>query len=67
MLELTEQQRHALGEGPLRFIDPETQENYVVVRAEQFDQMRAVIDGITRRAGWDDPKLNEYERYRKQS
>jgi hypothetical protein len=29
--------------------------------------MRAVIDGATRRAGWDDPKLEAYEQYRKQS
>jgi hypothetical protein len=29
--------------------------------------MRAIIDGLTRRAGWDDPKMDEYEIYRKKT
>lgn len=68
MIELTEQQRLALGtEEPPRLLDPQTQETYVLVRADVYERMRAVIDGITRRAGWDDPKMDEYERYRKKS
>lgn len=68
MIELTEQQRKALGTEELpRVVDPQTQETYVLVRADIYERMRAIIDGITRRAGWDDPKLDEYERYRKQS
>src|SRR4051794_11496717 len=52
MIELTEQQRLALGmEEPPRLLDPQTQETYVLVRADVYERMRAVIDGMTRRAG----------------
>jgi hypothetical protein len=39
----------------------------VVLRADIYDRLRAVVDGVTRRAGWDDPALDAYERYRKTS
>jgi hypothetical protein len=45
--------------------DPETGQEYVLVPAEQYEKLRAVVDGITRRAGWDDPALDVYEQYRK--
>lgn len=68
MIELTEGQRQELeGAEPARARDPQTNETYVLVRADVFERMRAIIDGVTRRAGWDDPKLDEYERYRKKS
>ena len=51
--------------GPARARDPKTNDTYVLVRAEVYDRMRAVIDGYTRRAGWDDPALDVYEQYRK--
>ncbi len=67
-IELTEQQRRLLtqaGDGPLTVTDPDTRTEYVLVRADEYAKLRAVVDGMTRRAGWDDPGLDEYERYRK--
>jgi hypothetical protein len=66
MIDLTEEQRRELEQPePVRARDPKTGEVYVLVRADVYDRMRAVIDGTTRRAGWDDPELDVYERYRK--
>jgi hypothetical protein len=67
MIELTQEQRRALNEGdaPPTVVDPETKETYVLVRADVYARFRAVADGVARRAGWDDPALDEYERYRK--
>jgi hypothetical protein len=68
MIELTEQQRQAMsGECPPRVRIPQTNEMYVLIRADVYEQMRAIIDGVTRRAGWDDPKLDDYEQYRKRA
>ncbi len=65
MIELTEEQRQELeSPEPARARDPKTNETYVLVRADVYERMRAVIDGYTRRAGWDDPELDVYERYR---
>jgi hypothetical protein len=49
-----------------RWIDPETGQEFVLVPTEQYEMIRAVVDGITRRAGWDDPALDVYEQFRKQ-
>jgi hypothetical protein len=66
MIDLTQEQRAALnGEMPPRVRDPQTNETYVLVRAEDYERMRKIVDGITRRAGWDDPALDVYEKYRK--
>ena len=66
MIELTQQQRQELnGPEPLRLRDPDTNETYVLVRADVYERMRAIIDGYTKRAGWDDPALDVYEQYRK--
>jgi len=65
MIELTEEQRRELnGTEPLA-VNPDTNETFVLVRKDGYQWMRAIIDGITQRAGWDDPKLDEYECYRK--
>jgi hypothetical protein len=67
-IELTEQQRRALaeaGDTPPTVTDPETATEYVLVRADVYAKLRAVVDGMTKRAGWDDPALDDYERYRK--
>jgi hypothetical protein len=65
MIELTQEQRQELdGPEPVRVRDPMTNETYVLVRADIFERMRAVIDGYTRRAGWDDPEFDVYEAYR---
>ena len=67
MIELTEEQRRELGTpDPVRVRDPETNETYVLVREDAYRKMREVIDGVTRRAGWDDPALDVYEQYRDQ-
>lgn len=66
MIELTEEQRRELdNREPVRARDPKTGDTYVLVRADVYERMRAVIDGYTRRAGWDDPELDIYEQYRK--
>jgi hypothetical protein len=67
MVELTHEQRLELGKAePVQIRDPHTNETYILVRADIYERMRAIIDGITKRAGWDDPTLDEYEQYRKQ-
>ncbi len=70
MIELTEIQRKALaeaGDTPPTVVDPQTKQAYVLVPAEVYARLRAVVDGVSRRAGWDDPALDDYERYRKSS
>jgi hypothetical protein len=67
-IELTESQRRALAEaaGILPTVtDTETDTEYVLVRADEYARLRAIVDGMTKRAGWDDPTLDDYERYRK--
>ena len=67
-IELTEPQRRALaeaGDAPPTVTDPDTRTEYVLVRADVYARLRAVVDGIATRAGWDDPQLDDYERYRK--
>jgi hypothetical protein len=66
MLELTSEQRREL-EGP-EFAgarDPETGQVYILVHAEQYEKIRKIIDGVSRRSGWDEPEMDEYEIYRK--
>ncbi len=36
-------------------------ETYVLVRDDYYQQMRKILDGMTRSAGWDDPSLDDYE------
>ncbi len=65
---LTDDQRRALaeaGDRPPTLTDPATATEYVLVRADVYAKLRAVVDGLTARAGWDDPALDAYERYRK--
>jgi hypothetical protein len=68
MITLTEEQRAELDQpDPVHVLDPKTNETYVLVRADAYARMRAFIDGYTRRAGWDDPELDVYEKYRKKA
>ena len=51
-IELTEQQRRALaeaGDTPPTITDPETNTEYVLVRADVYAKLRAVVDGMTKR------------------
>jgi hypothetical protein len=66
MIELTDEQRQELERpGEARARDPKTNETYVLVRADIFERMRTILDGQTKRSGWDDPALDIYETYRK--
>ena len=66
MIDLTDEQQHELGKAePAKLRDPSTNETYVLVRADVYERMRTILDGATRRAGWDDPALDAYEQYRK--
>ena len=68
MIELTLGQRQELQESQhTRVHDPETGQTYILIRSEVYEKMRAIIDGMTRRAGWDDPKMDDYEIYRKKT
>ena len=62
MLELTEEQRRQLQNG----LAVEIADGYVVLPKDVYDRLRAIAEGVSRRAGWDDPALDAYERYRKQ-
>ena len=65
---LTEEQRRELeGPEPAQAIDPKANETYVLIRADVYERMRRMLDGFAQRAGWDDPELDVYEKYRKPS
>ena len=50
-----------------RVRDLETEQTYVLIRADVYGQMRTIIEGMTRRAGWDDSQMDDYEIYRKKT
>ncbi len=56
MIELTEEQRREVRrvDGPVRLTDPETKAEYVVLKAEVYEQMRRVFEEV-------DPSLYEFE------
>ena len=79
MVELTQEQRHALAgtDSPV-FVDPDTQQSYVLVRKEVFDRMKGLLYDDSewtsdeqlrllaesgRRAGWDAPDMDVYDHY----
>jgi hypothetical protein len=59
---------------PVRVVNPRTREEYVLLRAEVYEKVknlfadgplseeerRAIIAGVWRRAGWDDPAMDDY-------
>jgi hypothetical protein len=74
---LTDEQRQAIAAQPgvpLRVVDPQTNETYVLLRAEEYERMKAALEGeppspqerlfqfreFGRRAGWDDPEMDVY-------
>lgn len=78
MTTLTTEQRNLLqqaGGDVLRLVDPDTQQQYVLMRAEIYDQLctgNAELDPrelypalhrALRDEGWDDPQMDEYNRY----
>ena len=79
-LQLTEEEKRQvrLANGkPVRLTDPENSQEYVLLRAEVYDRLKALLydDGdVDVAAGypladevmkedWDDPKMAEYDRY----
>jgi hypothetical protein len=78
MSTLTDEQRqlirHAGGE-PLRLLDPETNQQYVLLPAEDFDRFKGVLNELEPRElypaleralgdeGWNDPHMDDYNRY----
>ena len=77
MIELTQEQRHAIAgaESPV-VLDPETKESYVLVRKEVFDRIKALLYDDSdwtsdeqlrllaesgKRAGWDAPEMDVYD------
>jgi hypothetical protein len=77
MIELTAQQQKLLdaGESPPRVLDPRTSQAYVLVSAELYERLKQLLDpgplteeerrivlqGIWRRANWDDPHMTDYD------
>jgi hypothetical protein len=75
---LTVEQRDLLkqsGGEPVRLLDPDTNQEYVLLHAEVYNQLRAVLTDLDPRElypalhrtlrdeGWDDPQMDEYNRY----
>lgn len=76
-VDLSPEQRNALahaGSTPIQVVDPQTQEAYVLLRAEVYEQVRRVLDdnfdvrdayplmdAAARAAGWDDPAEDLYD------
>ena len=78
MIELTNEQHQALeqhGAEPVRAIDPATNAEYVLLRAELYDRLKALLSEdaewsegayaaameIFARDGWDDPRMDTYD------
>jgi hypothetical protein len=80
-MELTEEQlrkvREANGDA-IMLTDPETQQEYVLIRADVHERLKALIYDDSpptdeekrqqlaqsgRRAGWDDPEMDIYDNY----
>lgn len=60
MIELTTEQAKALAgqSGPVEVRHPQTQESFVLLRKEVFEQIKAWIAPLNR--GWDDPQMDVY-------
>ena len=78
MVMLTVEQRNLLKQmsgGPFRLVDPDTNQEYVLLPADVYEQFRSVLSDLDPRdlypalhralrdEGWDDPQMDEYNRY----
>jgi hypothetical protein len=81
MLELSPEQRQAVREShgdSVRLTDPDTEQEYVLVRAETYERLESLLGNDSdwtaeerlqllaesgRRAGWDAPEMDVYENY----
>ncbi|OWK38633.1 hypothetical protein [Fimbriiglobus ruber] len=59
---------------PVRLIDPASHREFVLLRAEVYERVRELLEDVRPRdaypaidqafaAGWDDPKMDDYDRY----
>jgi hypothetical protein len=77
-IELTEAQRQAIASAadmPPRLVDSAANVTYVLLRADIYERLERLLDDEYRpsaaypaidrafAAGWDDPKMSEYDRY----
>lgn len=76
MIELTQEQRKAMNEqSDVRLIDPQTNETFVLIRAEVYDRLRQLLSNdsefsaedaipllneVLGKEGWDDPEMDIY-------
>ena len=58
MIELSHEQREAVngGENPVRVVDPASQHEYILIRAEAFEKMKRLLE-----AEVVDPSFYEFE------
>src|SRR5437762_13266626 len=78
MSALTQEQCQLLrqsGGGPVRLLDPDTNQQYVVLQAEAYDRLQSVLgepdprevypalDRALRDEGWNDAQMDDYNRY----
>jgi len=75
MVNLTPQQLDSIKHGqPLRFVDPESGDEFVVIRADVFDRVKLMIDDSdldsaetlplvwqTMKEDWEDPSMDVYD------
>jgi hypothetical protein len=69
MIELTAEQAQAMQAqetGPLQVLNPRTGEVYVLIRQDVYQLTCNIVSGPNR-AGWDDPEMDVYEKYRKKT
>lgn len=80
---LTADQKNALERGePVRLTEPETHTDCVLIRADVYERVKTIVYNDAplspeerlaairyagERADWNDPELDVYEQYRKQS
>jgi hypothetical protein len=76
MIQVTKEQHDSLaGEENPKVIDPATKTEYVLVRADLYEQLRSLVDddfhvsdaypAVARAVAplWEDPKMDDYDRY----
>jgi hypothetical protein len=65
------------GDAPPRIVDPETNIDYVLIRADVYENIRALVEGDmgldpkemtqvmwnTMKEDWEDPKMDDYDNY----
>lgn len=74
-IHLTEDHLRAAADSPIRITDPQTQQAYVLLRAEAYERLGQLLGdefslpefypAIDKAfsEGWNDPKMDDYDRY----